>query len=118
MIIANSNVNMSSRRHFSQNVTSSQTSINKSARSFQLGMTSIRASYSQNEFYYSNNSHRSDDDSFGIPVYNRFGLLDDENDPKFSCTCPCLGTCKHEYATLMAIDEKEYSTIKLLHNCF
>lgn len=80
MIIANSNVNMSSRRHFSQNVTSSQTSINKSARSFQLGMTSIRASYSQNEFYYSNNSHRSDDDSFGIPVYNRFGLLDDEND--------------------------------------
>ena len=41
-------------------------------------------------------------------------LLDDENDPKFSCTCPCLGTCKHEYATLMAIDEKEYSTIKLL----
>ena len=80
MIIANSNVTMSSRRHFSQNVTSSQTSVNKSARSFQLGMTSIRASYSQNEFYYSNNSHRSDDNSFGTPVYNRFGLLDGEND--------------------------------------
>lgn len=31
-----------------------------------------------------------------------------------NCTCPCIDNCKHEYATLMAIDEKKYSSIKLL----
>ena len=30
------------------------------------------------------------------------------------CDCPYQDNCKHEYATLMAIDNKEYKTIKLL----
>lgn len=51
----------------------------------------------------------SDYDSYNIQI-----ILDDEKDPKMSCTCPCVGTCKHEYATLMAIDAKNYTTIKLL----
>lgn len=41
-------------------------------------------------------------------------LLDDIENPKMSCTCPCLETCKHEYAVLMSIDNNNYSTIKLL----
>ena len=30
------------------------------------------------------------------------------------CDCPYQDNCKHEYATLMAIDNKEYNSIKLL----
>lgn len=41
-------------------------------------------------------------------------IILDDNDAKMSCTCPCIENCKHEYATLMAIDENRYSTIKLL----
>ena len=41
-------------------------------------------------------------------------IILDENEAKMSCTCPCIGTCKHEYATLMSIDANQYTTIKLL----
>ena len=40
-------------------------------------------------------------------------ILEDSN-VKMSCTCPCIENCKHEYATLMAIDANKYTTIKLL----
>lgn len=39
-------------------------------------------------------------------------ILDD--DIKMSCTCPCVENCKHEYATLLSIDNEEYSTIKFI----
>lgn len=41
-------------------------------------------------------------------------LLDDIENPKMSCTCPCIDACKHEFAVLMTIDSNSYSTIKLL----
>lgn len=41
-------------------------------------------------------------------------IILDDNEAKISCTCPCIENCKHEYATLMAIDANRYFTIKLL----
>ncbi len=46
-------------------------------------------------------------------VYDVQIILDD-GEAKMSCTCPCIENCKHEYATLMMIDDNQYSTIKLL----
>lgn len=34
----------------------------------------------------------------------------------YDCTCPCEYPCKHEYAVLLAIKNKEYSNIKLKAN--
>lgn len=50
---------------------------------------------------------------YGI-TYDVQLLLDDNENPEMSCTCPCLESCKHEYAVLMSIDNNNYSTIKLL----
>ena len=38
----------------------------------------------------------------------------EEDEVKMSCTCPCTEHCKHEYATLMAIDNSEYKDIDML----
>lgn len=38
----------------------------------------------------------------------------DKNGIEMHCDCPYHDNCKHEYATLMAIDNKEYKAIKLL----
>lgn len=35
------------------------------------------------------------------------------NTLNLSCTCPCNFNCKHEYATLLAIKNHEYQTVKL-----
>ncbi len=32
---------------------------------------------------------------------------------EYDCTCPCTYPCKHEYATLLAIDNKEYTEVEL-----
>jgi len=37
-----------------------------------------------------------------------------ENDIEMSCDCPCYSNCKHEYATLMAIDNNKYKELNLL----
>ncbi|MEG1009528.1 MAG: hypothetical protein RSF67_06940, partial [Clostridia bacterium] len=37
-----------------------------------------------------------------------------DDDIKLSCSCPCIDNCKHEYATLLAIDNNEYTEIQLL----
>lgn len=37
----------------------------------------------------------------------------DEIEPKYSCTCPCDFNCKHEYAVLLAIQNRNYQEIKL-----
>lgn len=49
---------------------------------------------------------------FGTLYDVQITLEDDEIE--MSCTCPCIENCKHEYATLMAIDSNQYTTIKLL----
>ena len=36
----------------------------------------------------------------------------DEIEPKYSCTCPCDFNCKHEYAVLLAIQNRNYQEIK------
>ena len=36
-----------------------------------------------------------------------------EDDISYSCTCPCTFNCKHEYAALLAISNKEYLELKL-----
>ena len=41
-------------------------------------------------------------------------IMLEEDNIKMSCTCPCIENCKHEYATLMAIDSNKYTIIKLL----
>ena len=38
----------------------------------------------------------------------------DENDIELFCDCPYGSNCKHEYATLMAIDNKKYKELNLL----
>jgi len=38
----------------------------------------------------------------------------DEDDIEMSCDCPCYSNCKHEYATLMAIDNKKFKELNLL----
>lgn len=35
------------------------------------------------------------------------------NTLNLSCTCPCEFNCKHEYATLLAVKNHEYQTVKL-----
>ena len=35
------------------------------------------------------------------------------NTLNLSCTCPCEFNCKHEYATLLAVKNREYQTVKL-----
>ena len=42
----------------------------------------------------------------------------DEEDEElyYDCTCPCEYPCKHEYAVLLAIKNKEYSNVKLKAN--
>lgn len=41
-------------------------------------------------------------------------IILEEGEAKMTCTCPCIDNCKHEYATLMMIDNNKYSTINLL----
>lgn len=51
----------------------------------------------------------SNDNCYRVDI----NLLED-NEVDMTCTCPYEEHCKHEYATLMAIDDKEYDKIKLL----
>lgn len=44
--------------------------------------------------------------------YNVFITLDDDY-ADYECDCPCDIPCKHVYATLLAIDNGEYKTVKL-----
>lgn len=39
--------------------------------------------------------------------------IDKKGEPFFECDCPYENNCKHIYATLVAIDKKEYKEIKL-----
>lgn len=46
--------------------------------------------------------------------YNVIINLLEDNEIEMKCTCPYETNCKHEYATLMAIDDKEYGRNILL----
>lgn len=51
MIIADSNMSMSSRRHYSQKVSSGMVAAGSSGNSFSFGMSQARSSLSQKESY-------------------------------------------------------------------
>lgn len=48
---------------------------------------------------------------FGVSYDVEIEIADDKIN--MSCSCPCIDNCKHEYATLLSIDEGEYENIKL-----
>ena len=77
MIIADSNMSMSSRRHYSQKVSSGMVAAGSSGNSFSFGMSQARSSLSQKESYFSNSSDSPDrkyDDMFlMMPLYNSSG---------------------------------------------
>ena len=79
MIIADSNMSMSSRRHYSQKVSSGMVAAGSSGNSFSFGMSQARSSLSKKESYFSNSSDspgRKYDDMFlMMPLYNRSGRL-------------------------------------------
>ena len=84
MIIADSNMSMSSRRHYSQKVSSGMVAAGRSGNSFSFGMSQARSSLSQKESYFSNSSDSPDrkyDDMFlMMPLYNRSGRLNVPDD--------------------------------------
>ena len=84
MIIADSNMSMSSRRHYSQKVSSGMVAAGSSGNSFSFGMSQARSSLSQKESYFSNSSDypgRKYDDMFlMMPLYNRSGRLNVPDD--------------------------------------
>ena len=84
MIIADSNMSMSSRRHYSQKVSSGMVAAGSSGNSFSFGMSQARSSLSQKESYFSNSSDSSgrkyDDMFLMMPLYNRSGRLNVPDD--------------------------------------
>ena len=84
MIIADSNLSMSSRRHYSQKVSSGMVAAGSSGNSFSFGMSQARSSLSQKESYFSNSSDSSgrkyDDMFLMMPLYNRSGRLNVPDD--------------------------------------
>lgn len=84
MIIADSNMSMSSRRLYSQKVSSDMVAAGSSGNSFSFGMSQARSSLSQKESYFSNSSDSPDrkyDDMFlMMPLYNRSGRLNVPDD--------------------------------------
>lgn len=84
MIIADSNMSMSSRRHYSQKVSSDMVAAGSSGNSFSFGMSQARSSLSQKESYFSNSSDSSgrkyDDMFLMMPLYNRSGRLNVPDD--------------------------------------
>lgn len=49
----------------------------------------------------------------GDKVYDVTITVDDDYTADYECSCPCDYPCKHEYAVLMAISNKEYKEIEL-----
>lgn len=45
--------------------------------------------------------------------YKVFIQIIEDGNVAFSCTCPCDFNCKHEYATLLSIINKDYKEVKL-----
>lgn len=84
MIIADSNLSMSSRRHYSQQVSSGMVAAGSSGKSFSLGMSRSVSRLSQKDTFFSNYSdssgRQSDDMSFMMPIYNRLGQLNVPDD--------------------------------------
>lgn len=84
MIIADSNLSMSSRRHYSQQVSSGIVAAGRSGKSFSLGMSRSVSRLSQKDTFFSNSSDSSgrqfDDMSFMMPLYNRQGQLNVPDD--------------------------------------
>lgn len=84
MIIANSNLSMSSKRQYSQQVSRGMASVGSSANSFSFGMSRARSRFSQSESYFSNSSdsadRKYDDMSLMMPLYNRSGRLNVPDD--------------------------------------
>ena len=84
MIIVDSNMSMSSRRHYSQKVSSGMVAAGSSGNSFSFGMNQARSSLSQKESYFSNSSDSSgrkyDDMFLMMPLYNRSGRLNVPDD--------------------------------------
>lgn len=84
MIIADSNLSMSSRRHYSQKVSSGMAAAGRTGNSFSFGMSQARCRFSQRESYFSNSSdsvgRNYDDMSLMMPLYNRFGRLNVPDD--------------------------------------
>lgn len=88
MIIANSNVSMSSRRNYSQQVSRDKASYRGSNNSFRIGLISYQQEFSQSETFFSNSvadSYDSSKKNFPespemIPLYNRLGVFNDSDD--------------------------------------
>ena len=88
MIIANSNVSMSSRRNYSQQVSRDKASYRGSNNSFRIGLISYQQEFSQIETFFSNSvadSYDSSKKNFPespemIPLYNRLGVFNDSDD--------------------------------------
>lgn len=84
MIIADSNLSMSSGRHYSQKVSSGMVAAGRTGNSFSFGMSQTRSRFSQRESYFSNSSDSAgrnyDDMSLMMPLYNRFGRLNVPDD--------------------------------------
>ena len=88
MIIANSNVSMSSRRNYSQQVSRDKASYRGSNNSFRIGLISYQQEFSQSETFFSNSvadSYDSSKKNFPespemIPFYNRLGVFNDSDD--------------------------------------
>lgn len=49
-----------------------------------------------------------------LGIFYDVQIILEDDEIEMSCTCPCIDNCKHEYATLMAIDSNQYAIIKLL----
>ena len=73
------------------------------------------------EYYYSNNvisvfkcqnKYIAKVMGNGLKPYNVVLEVKDSG-IDYNCSCPCTFNCKHEYATLMAISNKDYSEIEL-----
>lgn len=88
MIIANSNVSMSSRRNYSQQVSRDKASYRGSNNSFRIGLISYQQEFSQSETFFSNSvadSYDSSKKNFPespemIPLYNRLGVFNNSDD--------------------------------------
>lgn len=57
---------------------------------------------------YSAKVYGSGDKTYDVTI-----TVDDDYTADYECSCPCDFPCKHEYAVLMAISNKEYKEIEL-----
>ena len=62
--------------------------------------------------YKTGNKYTASVSGSGDKEYDVEITVDDQDLAEYECSCPCEFNCKHEYAVLMAIANKEYEEVK------